>query len=45
MALSHSAAEICNLLKSPVPIIQGRTADDYLRSLDMLMQVWQRWEP
>lgn len=45
MAMNHSATEICNLLKPPVPIIQGRTADDYLRSLDMLLQVWQRWEP
>lgn len=45
MAMSHSEIDICNLLKPPVPIIQGRTADDYLRSLDMLLEVWQRWEP
>jgi len=30
-------------LASPLPIIQGWKADDYLRSLDLMMQVWERW--
>lgn len=28
-----------------VPVIQGWRADDYLRSQDLLMQVWERWQP
>jgi hypothetical protein len=30
-------------LAPPVPIIQGWTASDYTRSLDLMMQVWSRW--
>ena len=29
----------------PVPVLQGWSADDYLRSLDLLDQVWPRWRP
>lgn len=30
-------------LASPLPIIQGWSVSDYLRSLDLMMQVWDRW--
>lgn len=30
-------------LARPVPIIQGWTAEDYSRSLDLMLQVWARW--
>lgn len=26
-------------------IAQGRTVSDYQRSIEMMIQVWQRWEP
>ncbi len=28
---------------SPLPIIQGWSVSDYLRSLDLMLQVWERW--
>lgn len=34
-----------NLLPPPVPVLQGWTIDDYLRSLDLLVAVWERWMP
>lgn len=40
-----NANTVANLLKPPVPVIQGWAASDYLRSLDLMMEVWQRWEP
>lgn len=41
----HSDREIANALKPPVPVLQGRTASDYLLSLELLIQVWERWTP
>lgn len=40
-----SARAIHNELPPPVPVLQGWSVSDYLRSLDNLMAVWQRWEP
>jgi hypothetical protein len=36
---------IANEFKPPVPVLQGWVASDYLRSLDLLMDIWQRWQP
>lgn len=36
---------VANMAWPCVPVIQGWRADDYLRSLDLLMQVWERWQP
>ena len=36
---------VASLVRPPVPVLQGWGADDYLRSLDMLMAVWERWQP
>jgi len=36
---------IANILKPPVPVLQGRTWQDYVQSLDLMQQVWSRWEP
>lgn len=30
-------------LSSPLPIIQGWSVSDYLRSLDLMLEVWERW--
>jgi hypothetical protein len=35
--------ELGYALNPPVPIIQGWSAADYTRSLDLMMQVWERW--
>lgn len=45
LAKTCNANTVSNLLKPPVPVIQGWTASDYLRSLDLLQSVWERWEP
>jgi hypothetical protein len=34
-----------NMFKPPVPVLQGWSASDYLRSLEMMVDVWSRWEP
>lgn len=36
---------IRNLLRPCVPVIQGWSASDYQRSLELMQQVWQRWSP
>lgn len=40
-----SERAIHNELPPPVPVLQGWSVSDYLRSLDNLMAVWSRWEP
>lgn len=45
LAKTCSSREIANMIRPPVPIIQGWSVSDYQRSLDLLMQVWSRWEP
>lgn len=45
LAKTCSARTVANMLPPPVPVIQGWHPDDYLRSLDLLDQVWSRWEP
>lgn len=45
LAKTCSANVVSNLMKPPVPIIQGWTADDYRRSLDLTVSVWERWQP
>ena len=36
---------IANQLKPPIPVLQGRSVSDYIKSLDLLQEVWGRWEP
>jgi len=45
LAKSCAASVIANMIKPPVPVLQGWTAGDYLRSLDLMLKVWSRWEP
>ncbi|MCX7173899.1 MAG: hypothetical protein NT159_08230 [Proteobacteria bacterium] len=45
LAASCNARTIVNMLPPPVPVLQGWSASDYLRSLDLMMQVWERWQP
>lgn len=45
LASTCSPRTIANMIKPPVPVLQGWSVSDYLRSLDLMMGVWQRWEP
>ena len=36
---------VSNLVRVPVPVIQGYSVDEYRRSLDLLLSVWERWRP
>lgn len=45
LARTCPAAVVARMVPAPVPVIQGWTPDDYLRSLDLLDQVWSRWQP
>ena len=45
LAKNTSSTVIENMLKPPVPVLQGWTIDHYLRSLDLLDEVWSRWQP
>lgn len=45
LAKTCSNSVVAHMLRPPVPVIQGWSASDYLRSLDLLSSVWERWEP
>jgi len=45
LAKTCSNETVAHMLPPPVAVLQGRRTSDYLRSLDLLMQVWERWEP
>lgn len=34
-----------NMLRPPVPVLQGWTCDDYRRSLEQTLEVWLRYQP
>jgi hypothetical protein len=45
LARTCSADVVQNMIRIPVPVLQGRRVSDYLRSLDLMMSVWERWQP
>ncbi|MBV7542159.1 hypothetical protein KW835_13760 [Acidovorax sp. sic0104] len=45
LAKTESASVVANMLKPPVPVVQGFRKSDYLRCLDLIYEVWRRWEP
>lgn len=45
LARSCSSTVVGNMLPPPVPVLQGWSASMYLRSLDLTMAVWDRWQP
>lgn len=45
LAKDCSSNVVANLLRPPVPVLQGWTVDHYLRSLELLNEVWSRWQP
>lgn len=42
---SVSVETAMNLARPPVPVLQGWRADHYMRSLELLHAVWDRWQP
>lgn len=45
IARTATSRVAANMLKPPVPVLQGWSADDYLRSLEMMVAIWDRWQP
>lgn len=45
LAKTCTSTVVANMLKPPVPVIQGWDVEHYERSLEMLMQIWSRWQP
>ena len=43
LARTCNSTVVANLLRPPVPVLQGRNIGDYLWSLDLLNSVWDRW--
>jgi hypothetical protein len=43
LARSCNSTVVANLLRPPVPVLQGRNIGDYLFSLELLNSVWDRW--
>lgn len=43
LARSCNSTTVANLLRPPVPVLQGRNIGDYLFSLELLNSVWDRW--
>lgn len=44
LAKSCNSTVVANLLRPPVPVLQGRVLSDYMLSLELLHEVWSRWE-
>lgn len=45
LAKTCSPTTVANMLSPPVPVLQGWSVSDYLRSLDLMQAVWERWDP
>lgn len=44
LAKSCNSTVVANMLRPPVPVLQGRVLGDYLFSLELMTAVWERWE-
>ncbi|MGU7773703.1 deazapurine DNA modification protein DpdA family protein [Burkholderia sp. MR1-5-21] len=45
LARSSDAQTVQNLIRIPTPVIQGWSASTYVRSLELTLEVWERWQP
>lgn len=45
LARTSPASVVADLLRPPVPVIQGACRASYQRSLEFTLDVWQRWTP
>lgn len=44
LARSCNSTVVARMLQPPVPVLQGRNIADYMLSLELLNEVWSRWE-
>lgn len=44
LAKSCNSTVVANMLRPPVPVLQGRVLGDYMRSLEFMTKIWERWE-
>ena len=44
LAKSCNSTVVANMLRPPVPVLQGRDLGDYIRSLELMTKIWERWE-
>ena len=44
LARTCNSTVVANMLRPPVPVLQGRNLGDYMLSLELLHEVWGRWE-
>lgn len=44
LARTCNSTVVANMLRPPVPVLQGRNISDYMFSLELLSEVWSRWE-
>lgn len=44
LAKSCNSTVVANMLRPPVPVLQGRVLGDYMRSLELMTKIWERWE-
>jgi hypothetical protein len=40
-----STDTVMNMVRPPLPVLQGWSVDQYLRSLELTQAVWERWQP
>ena len=45
LARSTDAEVVASMVTPPVPVVQGRKIQDYRRSLELTLSVWERWRP
>jgi hypothetical protein len=45
LARTCNATTVSNMLRPCVPVIQGRTIADYRMSMELMLAVWERWQP
>lgn len=44
LAKTCNSTVVANMLRPPVPVLQGRVLGDYMFSLELMTRIWERWE-
>lgn len=43
LARTCNSTVVANMLRPPVPVLQGRILGDYMLSLELMTKIWDRW--
>jgi hypothetical protein len=43
LAKTCNTSVVANMLRPPVPVLQGRVLGDYMLSLELMTKIWDRW--